>query len=96
MARSTGRVAKSAEHSQFGLIGISQRSEWQFCGLQTQHSKTMLKVRFGPVADKCARWLVVWDDAECFYARVGTEALDDMLRKAAPELAKVRLNGECF
>lgn len=48
------------------------------------------------VTSWCARWLVVWDDAEWFYAPVGTEALDDMLRSTAPELAEIRLREECF
>ncbi|QFT95887.1 hypothetical protein FIU85_01095 [Roseovarius sp. THAF8] len=45
----------------------------------------------------CARWLVVWDNADWFYAPVGTEPLNDMLAEAAPELQGVtrELSGGC-
>ncbi|MGK7755086.1 MULTISPECIES: hypothetical protein [unclassified Roseovarius] len=45
----------------------------------------------------CARWLVVWDEADWFYAPVGTEALNEMLAEAAPELRDVTraLSGGC-
>lgn len=48
------------------------------------------------VTNWCARWLVVWDDAEWFYAPVGTEVLEDMLAEAAPELAEIRLSEVCL
>ncbi len=45
----------------------------------------------------CARWLVVWDATDWFYAPVGTEGLNDMLAEAAPELRDVTraLSGGC-
>lgn len=42
----------------------------------------------------CARWLVVWNDVEWFYAPVGSNALDDMLRAAAPDLARVQTDDD--
>lgn len=45
----------------------------------------------------CARWLVVWDDEDWFYAPLGTKALDAMLAEAAPGLGAVArdLPGGC-
>ncbi|WP_428516199.1 hypothetical protein [Roseovarius sp.] len=41
----------------------------------------------------CARWLVVWDDEDWFYAPVGTAALNDMLAEVAPDLANAAAEG---